>query len=73
MYAVVLIVAAALSAVAVAGYAAYRWRLRSAMHQEIRAIMAQYMPLEASEAPNGHANPDARGETRGLTSPDEEL
>ena len=46
-WAVVLIVFACLGVVAGAGYAAYRLRLRSAMHQEIRAIMAQYMPLES--------------------------
>ncbi|KAK9804195.1 hypothetical protein WJX72_000406 [[Myrmecia] bisecta] len=56
-WAVVLIVFGCLSAVAVAGYAAYRLRIRSAMHQEIRAIMAQYMPLENQEGmENGEAD-----------------
>lgn len=52
-WAVVLIVFACLGVVAGAGYVAYRLRLRSAMHQEIRAIMAQYMPLESQEGVNG--------------------
>lgn len=53
----IVIVFACLGVAAVAGYAAYRYRLRSAMHQEIRAIMAQYMPLESQEgqALNGEA------------------
>uniref|UniRef100_A0A2P2M8E4 Uncharacterized protein MANES_10G083300 n=1 Tax=Rhizophora mucronata TaxID=61149 RepID=A0A2P2M8E4_RHIMU len=42
------------------GYLVYKYRLRSYMDSEIRAIMAQYMPLESqSEVPNhlsdGHA------------------
>ena len=28
------------------GYGVYQFRIRSAMHQEIRAIMRQYMPLQ---------------------------
>ena len=52
-WAVVLIVFACLGVVGGAGYVAYRLRLRSAMHQEIRAIMAQYMPLESQEGVNG--------------------
>ena len=40
------------------GYGVYQFRIRSAMHQEIRAIMRQYMPLQETEgaaaaAPNG--------------------
>jgi hypothetical protein len=31
---------------------AYQYRLRSIMQQEVRAIMAQYMPLEDSD-PDG--------------------
>ena len=42
-------VAGALAMVAAAGYVAYRLRIRSAMHQEIRDIMSQYMPLESNE------------------------
>ncbi|EIE18502.1 hypothetical protein COCSUDRAFT_49231 [Coccomyxa subellipsoidea C-169] len=52
-WAVVLIVFACLGVVGGAGFVAYRLRLRSAMHQEIRAIMAQYMPLESQEGVNG--------------------
>ena len=37
-----------------AGFAVYRWRLRSYMDQEIRAIMSQYMPLEEDgDGPTG--------------------
>ena len=46
-----------------AGFAVYRWRLRSYMDQEIRAIMSQYMPLEEEgDGPTGigggHENDD---------------
>lgn len=61
-WAVFLIVVGCLGAVAVACYAAYRLRIRSAMHQEIRDIMAQYMPLEDSEGQEsgGRSRPAAR-------------
>lgn len=37
----------------VGGYAVYKYRIRSYMDSEIRAIMAQYMPLDNSaENPN---------------------
>ena len=52
-----LIVFACLGVVGLAGYAAYRLRIRSAMHQEIRDIMAQYMPLESNEG-NGPTRDD---------------
>ncbi|XP_038684742.1 vacuolar-sorting receptor 3-like [Tripterygium wilfordii] len=40
------------------GYLVYKYRLRSYMDSEIRAIMAQYMPLDnQSEVPN-HVNED---------------
>jgi hypothetical protein len=45
LWAVLAITVGCLGLVAAAGYAAYRLRLRNAMHQEIRSIMAQYMPL----------------------------
>jgi hypothetical protein len=48
-------------AMALAGYAAYRFRLRNAMHQEIRAIMAQYMPLENQEGSTNTAPPGLNG------------
>jgi hypothetical protein len=32
-------------------YAVYKYRLRSYMDSEIRAIMAQYMPLESQDTP----------------------
>ncbi|KAF0913663.1 hypothetical protein E2562_023763 [Oryza meyeriana var. granulata] len=38
----------------VGAYAVYKYRLRSYMDSEIRAIMAQYMPLDNQEAPNQH-------------------
>lgn len=34
------------------GYLVYKYRLRSYMDSEIRAIMAQYMPLDSQEVPN---------------------
>ena len=42
------VMAVVLSCLIVGGiaYGLYRWRLRSYMDQEIKAIMAQYMPLE---------------------------
>uniref|UniRef100_A0A0A9BNQ8 Uncharacterized protein n=1 Tax=Arundo donax TaxID=35708 RepID=A0A0A9BNQ8_ARUDO len=36
----------------VGAYAVYKYRLRSFMDSEIRAIMAQYMPLENQETPS---------------------
>lgn len=35
-----------LAAAGVAGYAVYKYRIRRYMDSEIRAIMAQYMPLD---------------------------
>uniref|UniRef100_A0A0C9RL72 TSA: Wollemia nobilis Ref_Wollemi_Transcript_12720_2298 transcribed RNA sequence n=1 Tax=Wollemia nobilis TaxID=56998 RepID=A0A0C9RL72_9CONI len=41
------------AAVAIAGYAFYKYRLRSYMDSEIKAIMAQYMPLDnPGDVPN---------------------
>ena len=57
-------VLASCAVVAGGGYLVYRWRLRSYMNQEIKAIMSQYMPLEDSDAapgafaPNGHGDSD---------------
>lgn len=45
-WAVLLIVALAASLFAAAGFGVYKYRIRSQMHSEIRAIMSQYMPLE---------------------------
>ncbi|KAF8091568.1 hypothetical protein N665_0443s0025 [Sinapis alba] len=36
-----------------AGYAVYKYRIRSYMDAEIRGIMAQYMPLESQPTPSG--------------------
>jgi hypothetical protein len=38
----------------VGAYAVYKYRLRSYMDSEIRAIMAQYMPLDNQEGANQH-------------------
>lgn len=47
----------ALAAVGVAGYAVYKYRIRRYMDSEIRAIMAQYMPLDSNgEAPTHHTS-----------------
>ncbi|KAJ0027271.1 hypothetical protein Pint_35074 [Pistacia integerrima] len=49
-----------LAAAAVAGYAVYKYRIRRYMDSEIRAIMAQYMPLdsqgEVHHATNSHGD-----------------
>ncbi|XP_057851470.2 vacuolar-sorting receptor 3 isoform X2 [Cryptomeria japonica] len=42
----VLVILLALAAASVGAYAVYKYRLRSYMDSEIRAIMAQYMPLD---------------------------
>lgn len=44
-----------LAATGVAGYAFYKYRIRRYMDSEIRAIMAQYMPLD-SQAEVQHAS-----------------
>jgi hypothetical protein len=57
-------VLASCAVVAGGGFLVYRWRLRSYMNQEIKAIMSQYMPLEDGDAapgafaPNGHGDSD---------------
>ncbi|KAL3159117.1 hypothetical protein ABBQ32_011113 [Trebouxia sp. C0010 RCD-2024] len=45
-WAVLLIVGFAASVLAAVGFGVYKYRIRSQMHSEIRAIMSQYMPLE---------------------------
>ncbi|KAG0457703.1 hypothetical protein HPP92_022583 [Vanilla planifolia] len=48
-----------LAAAGVAGYAIYKYRIRSYMDSEIRAIMAQYMPLDNhGEPPPNHVQLD---------------
>jgi len=49
-----MIVFAALVALSVGGYVVYKYRLRSYMDSEIRAIMAQYMPLDSQNEVNNH-------------------
>lgn len=44
---VVILVLAAVAGICVGGYGFYKYRLRSYMDSEIRAIMAQYMPLDS--------------------------
>ncbi|THG20946.1 hypothetical protein TEA_006621 [Camellia sinensis var. sinensis] len=47
------VVILSLAAAGVGGYALYKYRIRSYMDSEIRAIMAQYMPLDnQGEVPN---------------------
>ena len=43
---VLLTVALVCGVLGAVGYGVYQFRIRSAMHQEIRAIMRQYMPLQ---------------------------
>lgn len=52
-WAVVWVILLGLVAASVGAYAVYKYRLRSYMDSEIRAIMAQYMPLDSQgETPN---------------------
>ena len=46
LWAVLMIVVAAAAVLAAGGFAIYKYRIRTQMHQEIRDIMSQYMPLE---------------------------
>ncbi|KAJ7533458.1 hypothetical protein O6H91_13G050300 [Diphasiastrum complanatum] len=55
---VALIVLAGLAVAGIAGYAVYKYRLRSYMDSEIRAIMAQYMPLDSQSDVHQHLNED---------------
>lgn len=65
---VALIVVSAVVVVAMGAYAIYWFRLRHAMHQEIRAIMAQYMPLESTEG-TIPAAPGTQGATEMVKTP----
>jgi hypothetical protein len=49
-----MIVFVGLVALSVGGYVVYKYRLRSYMDSEIRAIMAQYMPLDSQTEVNNH-------------------
>lgn len=53
----VLAVVASCAILAGGGFLVYRWRLRSYMDAEIRAIMSQYMPLEEQDAGPNANNP----------------
>jgi len=53
-----LIVLACLSIVGLGGYILYKYRLRSYMDSEIRAIMAQYMPLDSQGEVQNHSHDD---------------
>ena len=47
-----------LAAVGLVGFAVYKYRIRRYMDSEIRAIMAQYMPLDGQgEIPTHYAAP----------------
>eukprot|EP00898_Chlorokybus_atmophyticus_P003912 jgi/Chlat1/4521/Chrsp29S04587 len=59
------IVLACLAVLAGAGYVVYKYRLRQYMDSEIRAIMSQYMPLDAENQP---ANTATRGEGQPLNN-----
>ncbi|KAK9755412.1 hypothetical protein RND81_01G023200 [Saponaria officinalis] len=48
------VVILAFAVAGVAGYAFYKYRIRSYMNSEIRAIMAQYMPLDNQVEISGH-------------------
>ncbi|XP_024389091.1 vacuolar-sorting receptor 3 [Physcomitrium patens] len=51
---VTLIVLAGLAVLGVGAYVVYKYRLRSYMDSEIRAIMAQYMPLDSQNESQNH-------------------
>lgn len=57
--AVVAIIIACTAVVAAVGFAAHKWHMKTAMQAEVRAIMAQYMPLAeeggAAESPKNIA------------------
>lgn len=46
-WSVLLVTLAASGIIAGAGFAVYKYRIRYQMHQEVRQIMSQYMPLES--------------------------
>ena len=62
---VVVLVLASVGSIALAGFVVYRLRLRNAMHQEIRDIMRQYMPLDSAEGANGEAAQPLRAASNG--------
>lgn len=53
---VTLIILAGLSIVGLGGYVLYKYRLRSYMDSEIRAIMSQYMPLDSQNEVQNHSH-----------------
>mmetsp|Transcript_36321 Transcript_36321/g.43917 ORF Transcript_36321/g.43917 Transcript_36321/m.43917 type:complete len:698 (+) Transcript_36321:228-2321(+) len=55
---ITIIIVVVLAIVGLGGYALYRYRLRSYMDSEIRAIMAQYMPLDKDGATASTEAPD---------------
>ncbi|KAJ7543512.1 hypothetical protein O6H91_09G041300 [Diphasiastrum complanatum] len=57
-WSVVFLVLAGLAIAGVAGYVLYKYRLRSYMDSEIRAIMAQYMPLDSQNDIHQHLQED---------------
>lgn len=42
-----MVVMAASGVIAAGGFAIYKYRIKYQMHQEVRQIMSQYMPLES--------------------------
>jgi hypothetical protein len=48
----------ALAVLAAGSYVVYKYRLRSYMDSEIRAIMAQYMPLDSQGEVTNHSQED---------------
>jgi hypothetical protein len=46
IWSLLLVVIGVAAVVGAVGYGVYRFRIRTAMHDEIRAIMRQYMPLQ---------------------------
>lgn len=46
-WSVLLVVLAASGVIAAGGFAVYKYRIKYQMHQEVRQIMSQYMPLES--------------------------
>jgi hypothetical protein len=55
---VALMILVALTVVAGGGFAAYKWRIRQEMRDEVKSILKQYMPLaEGDDGPGPIPNP----------------
>eukprot|EP00249_Psilotum_nudum_P020534 c27746_g1_i1 orf=437-2317(+) len=58
-WALLFLILAGLAGISMGGYFVYKYRIRSYMDSEIRAIMAQYMPLDSQGDLHQHLQDDA--------------